>query len=414
MERWRVRLRRNNMSKRKKIVLAYSGGLDTSVAIRWLQEKYDADVFAVTLDLGQGKDLEGVQKKALSIGAKEAFVFDVREEFLSNYVLPALWAGAIYEKRYPLATALSRPLIAKYLVQVAEEKGATYIAHGCTGKGNDQVRIEVSVAALNPDLQIIAPARIWGWTREEEIEWALANGIPIPVTVDSPYSIDVNIWGRSIECGVLEDPWTEPPEDIYQWTRSPEKAPDEAATIEIGFENGVPKLLKGQFYSLVNMVEELNTIGGDHGFGRIDHIENRLVGIKSREIYECPAALLLLEAYKDLENLVMPREVTHFKSFLEEKYSLMVYEGLWFSPLREALDAFMQKIAERVSGSIRIKLYKGSLQITGRKSENSLYDFALATYDKGDRFDHASAEGFIKLWGLPTKIDAIARKKTNQ
>ena len=414
MERWRVRLRRNNMSKRKKIVLAYSGGLDTSVAIRWLQEKYDADVFAVTLDLGQGKDLEGVQKKALSIGAKEAFVFDVREEFLSNYVLPALWAGAIYEKRYPLATALSRPLIAKYLVQVAEEKGATYIAHGCTGKGNDQVRIEVSVAALNPDLQIIAPARIWGWTREEEIEWALANGIPIPVTVDSPYSIDVNIWGRSIECGVLEDPWTEPPEDIYQWTRSPEKAPDEAATIEIGFENGVPKLLKGQFYSLVNMVEELNTIGGDHGFGRIDHIENRLVGIKSREIYECPAALLLHEAYKDLENLVMPREVTHFKSILEDKYSLMVYEGLWFSPLREALDAFMQKIAERVSGSIRIKLYKGSMQITGRKSENSLYDFALATYDKGDRFDHASAEGFIKLWGLPTKIDAIARKKTNQ
>ncbi|NLJ38538.1 MAG: argininosuccinate synthase [Candidatus Atribacteria bacterium] len=402
------------MGKQKKIVLAYSGGLDTSVAIRWLQEKYDADVFAVTLDLGQGKDLDGVQKKALSIGAKEAFVFDVREEFLSNYVLPALWAGAIYEKRYPLATALSRPLIAKYLVQVAEEKGATHIAHGCTGKGNDQVRIEVSVAALNPDLQMIAPARIWGWTRDEEIEWAHANGIPVPVTVDSPYSVDVNIWGRSIECGVLEDPWTEPPEDIYQWTRSPENAPDEAVTIEIGFENGVPKLLKGQFYSLVNIVEELNTIGGTHGFGRIDHVENRLVGIKSREIYECPAALLLHEAYKDLENLVMPREVTHFKSILEDKYSLMVYEGLWFSPLREALDAFMQKIAERVSGSIRIKLYKGSMQITGRKSENSLYDFALATYDKGDRFDHASAEGFIKLWGLPTKIDAIARKKINQ
>lgn len=402
------------MGKQKKIVLAYSGGLDTSVAIRWLQEKYDADVFAVTLDLGQGKDLDGVQKKALSIGAKEAFVFDVREEFLSNYVLPALWAGAIYEKRYPLATALSRPLIAKYLVQVAEEKGATHIAHGCTGKGNDQVRIEVSVAALNPDLQMIAPARIWGWTRDEEIEWAHANGIPVPVTVDSPYSVDVNIWGRSIECGVLEDPWTEPPEDIYQWTRSPENAPDEAVTIEIGFENGVPKLLKGQFYSLVNIVEELNTLGGTHGFGRIDHVENRLVGIKSREIYECPAALLLHEAYKDLENLVMPREVTHFKSILEDKYSLMVYEGLWFSPLREALDAFMQKIAERVSGSIRIKLYKGSMQITGRKSENSLYDFALATYDKGDRFDHSSAEGFIKLWGLPTKIDAIARKKINQ
>jgi len=402
------------MNNRKKIVLAYSGGLDTSVAIRWLQEKYDADVYAVTLDLGQGKDLEGVQKKALSIGAKEAFVFDVREEFLSDYVLPALWAGAVYEKRYPLSTALSRPLIAKHLVKVAEEKGATIVAHGCTGKGNDQVRIEVSVAALNPELQVIAPARIWGWSREEEIEWAHANGIPVPVTVDSPYSVDVNIWGRSIECGVLEDPWVEPPEDIYQWTQSPEKAPDEPASIEIGFEKGLPKLLKGQFYSLVNLVEELNTIGGTNGFGRVDHVENRLVGIKSREIYECPGAFLLLEAYKDLENLVMPREVSHFKPVLEEKYSYMVYEGLWFSPLREALDAFMAKIAERVSGTVRIKLYKGAMQITGRKSENSLYDYALATYDKGDRFDHTASEGFIKLWGLPTKIDAIARRKTGK
>ncbi|MCX6089527.1 MAG: argininosuccinate synthase, partial [Candidatus Atribacteria bacterium] len=274
------------MNNRKKIVLAYSGGLDTSVAIRWLQEKYDADIYAVTLDLGQGKDLEGVQKKALSIGAKEAFVFDVREEFLRDYVIPALWANAVYEKRYPLATALSRPLIARYLVQMAQEKGATMIAHGCTGKGNDQVRIEVSIAALNPDLQVIAPARIWGWTREEEIEWANANFIPVPVTVESPFSVDVNIWGRSIECGVLEDPWMEPPEEIYSLTQSPESAPDTPVSIEIGFENGIPRLLDGQFYSLVNLVEELNRIGGRNGFGRVDHVENRLVGIKSREIYE--------------------------------------------------------------------------------------------------------------------------------
>ncbi|MEI6157743.1 MAG: argininosuccinate synthase, partial [Atribacterota bacterium] len=342
----------------------------------------------------------------------EAFVFDVREEFLRDYVIPALWANAVYEKRYPLATALSRPLIARYLVQMAQEKGATMIAHGCTGKGNDQVRIEVSIAALNPDLQVIAPARIWGWTREEEIEWANANFIPVPVTVESPFSVDVNIWGRSIECGVLEDPWMEPPEEIYSLTQSPESAPDTPVSIEIGFENGIPRLLDGQFYSLVNLVEELNRIGGRNGFGRVDHVENRLVGIKSREIYECPAALLLLEAYQDLENLVMPREVSHFKPILDEKYTYLVYEGLWCSPLRDAIDAFMAKIAKRVSGTVRIKLYKGNIYITGRKSEHSLYDFALATYDKGDIFDQTASEGFIKLWGLPTKVDAISRRKS--
>jgi len=402
-----------NMGKNR-IVLAYSGGLDTSVAIRWLQEQYDADVYTVTLDLGQGKDVEEVQKKALSIGAKEAFVFDVQEEFLNDYVLPALWAQAVYEKRYPLATALSRPLIAKYLVVVAEEKGAMAVAHGCTGKGNDQVRIEVSVAALNPDLKVIAPARVWGLTREQEIEYANANGIPVPATLDRPYSIDQNIWGRSIECGVLEDPWVEPPEDVFEWTRDPKKAPDEPVYLEIGFEKGVPTLLRGQYYSLFNLVAELNRIGGEHGFGRIDHVENRLVGIKSREIYECPGALILLAAYKDLENLVMPRDVTHFKPYLEEKYAQLVYEGLWYSPLKEALDAFMKKLAEQVTGVVRVKLFKGAMSIVGRKSDYSLYDFGLATYDRGDLFDHKASEGFIKLWGLPIRTQAMVRKKVKK
>jgi len=399
---------------KNRIVLAYSGGLDTSVAIRWLQEQYDADVYTVTLDLGQGKDVEEVQKKALGIGAKEAFVFDVQEEFLNDYVLPALWAQAVYEKRYPLATALSRPLIAKYLVAVAEEKGAMAVAHGCTGKGNDQVRIEVSVAALNPDLKVIAPARVWGLTREQEIEYANANGIPVPATLDRPYSIDQNIWGRSIECGVLEDPWVEPPEDVFEWTRDPKKAPDEPVYLEIGFEKGVPTLLRGQYYSLFNLVAELNRIGGEHGFGRIDHVENRLVGIKSREIYECPGALILLAAYKDLENLVMPRDVTHFKPYLEEKYAQLVYEGLWYSPLKEALDAFMKKLAEQVTGVVRVKLFKGAMSIVGRKSDYSLYDFGLATYDRGDLFDHKASEGFIKLWGLPIRTQAMVRKKVKK
>lgn len=395
----------------KKVVLAYSGGLDTSVAIRWLQEEFQAEVYAVTLDLGQGKDIVEIQKKALSIGAKEALVFDVREEFLNEYVLPALWAKAVYEKRYPLSTALSRPLIAKYLVKVAEEKGATMVAHGCTGKGNDQVRIEVSVAALNPDLKVIAPARMWGWTREEEIEYANAHGIPVPVTVDRPYSIDQNIWGRSIECGVLEDPWVEPPEDVFAWTKNPLEAPDEPVYIEIGFEEGVPRLLWGQYYSLINLVEELNRIGGEHGFGRIDHVENRLVGIKSREVYECPAALILLEAYRDLEQLILPREVTHFKPYLEERYAQLVYEGLWYSPLREALDAFMRSLAQRITGTVRVKLYKGSMRVVGRRSEYSLYDFGLATYDRGDLFDHKASEGFITIWGLPSRTQAVVARR---
>jgi len=271
----------------------------------------------------------------------------------------------------------------------------------------------VSVAALNPQLEVIAPARVWSFSREEEIEYASAHGIPVPVTIENPYSIDQNIWGRSIECGVLEDPWTEPPEEVYEWTRDPRRASDEPVYLEIGFEAGFPKLLNGQYYSLVNLVEELNRLGGEQGYGRVDHLENRLVGIKSREIYECPAAFLLVEAYRDLENLVTPREVTHFKPILEEKYSQVVYEGLWYSPLREALDAFMAKVAARVTGTVRIKLFKGSAQVVGRKSEYSLYDLGLATYDKGDMFDHQAAEGFIKLWGLPTRISAVVNRKRN-
>ncbi len=398
------------MSK-EKVVLAYSGGLDTSVAIRWLQEQMDAEVYAVTLDLGQSKDLEEVRKKALAVGAKEAFVFDVREEFLQRFVIPALWAQAVYEKKYPLATALSRPLIAEYLVKVAREKGARYVAHGCTGKGNDQVRIEVSVAALDPSLKVIAPARIWDWSREEEIEYANLNGIPVPVTTGSPYSIDQNIWGRSIECGVLEDPWVEPPEEVFEWTRSPVEAPNEPLVFEVGFEEGIPKTLNGQYYSLLNLVEELNKLGGEHGFGRIDHLENRLVGIKSREVYECPAALILLTAYREIENMVLPREVLHFKPHLEEQYAQIVYEGLWYSLLREALDAFMARLAKKASGEVRFKLYKGNLQVVGRRSESSLYDFAMATYDKEDIFDHKASEGFIKLWSLPTKIYSMVDRK---
>ncbi len=398
------------MSK-EKVVLAYSGGLDTSVAIRWLQEQMDVEVYAVTLDLGQGKDLEEVRKKALAVGAKEAFVFDVREEFLQRFIIPALWAQAVYEKKYPLATALSRPLIAEYLVKVAREKGARYVAHGCTGKGNDQVRIEVSVAALDPSLKVIAPARMWNWSREEEIEYANLNGIPVPVTTGSPYSIDQNIWGRSIECGVLEDPWVEPPEEVFEWTRSPLEAPNEPLVFEIGFEEGIPKTLNGQYYSLLNLVEELNKLGGEHGFGRIDHLENRLVGIKSREVYECPAALILLTAYREIENMVLPREVLHFKPHLEEEYAQIVYEGLWHSLLREALDAFMARLARKASGEVRFKLYKGNLQVVGRRSENSLYDFAMATYDREDIFDHKASEGFIKLWSLPTKIYSMVDRK---
>ena len=400
------------MKKIKKVVLAYSGGLDTSVAIKWLKENYCEEVITVVVNVGQQKDLEFIKEKAYKIGAVKSYIFDAKEEFAKKYVLPGLQAGAIYESSYPLATAYSRPLISKILVEIAEKEQAEAIAHGCTGKGNDQVRFEVSIAALNLKLQVIAPAREWGLTREEEIEYAKKHQIPVPVDVNNPYSVDQNLWGRSIECGVLENPWVEPPEEVYEWTVSPEKAPDKPTYLEIYFEKGVPKSLDGEKLSLVNLILKLNEIGGKNGIGRVDMVENRLVGIKSREIYECPAATILLKTHQALEGLVSPRELSHFKQLISQKYAELTYYGLWYSPLRYALDGFVKVIQEKVTGTIKVKLFKGNCVVVGRKSKNSLYDFNLATYDQGDTFNQDFAKGFIELWGLPTKVySSVNRRK---
>ncbi len=390
----------------ERIVLAYSGGLDTSVAVPWLAEHYDAEVVAVTMDLGQGKELDDVRDRALAIGAVRAHVIDVREEFARDYLVPALQAGAIYEGRYPLATALGRPLIAKHLVEIARLEGATAIAHGCTGKGNDQVRIDVSVRALSPALRVIAPAREWGMTRPDEIDYARARGIPVPVTVDNPYSTDTNLWGRSIECGVLEDPWAEPPEEIYAMTKAPAACPDTPAYVEVSFEAGVPVAVNGVPMSLIDLMGSLQTIGGAHGVGRIDMVENRLVGIKSREIYEAPAASILHAAHKELETLVIARDLERLQHDLARVYADLVYNGLWFTQTREAIDGFVATIQPRVTGVVRLKLFKGDCRVVGRKSPFALYEHALATYDAGDAFDHGAAEGFIKIWGFPVETAA--------
>ena len=396
----------------ERIVLAYSGGLDTSVAIRWLIEHYGAEVIAVTLDLGQGKERDDVRARALAVGATRAHVVDVRDEFAVDYILPALQAGAIYEDQYPLATALGRPLIAKQLVEIARLEGASSIAHGCTGKGNDQVRIDVSARALNPAIRIIAPARIWGMTRPDEIAYARSHRIHVPVSVDSPYSTDANLWGRSIECGVLEDPWTEPPEEVYALTKSPAECPDTPAYVEIEFEAGVPTKVNGVAMPLTELISSLETIAGAHGVGRIDMVENRLVGIKSREIYEAPAASVLHAAHRELETLVLPRDLERLKHELARVYADLVYNGLWFTPTREAIDAFVARIQERVHGSVRLKLFKGDCRVVGRKSAFALYDHTLATYDASDRFDHGAAEGFIKIWGLPVETAAERARRT--
>ena len=390
----------------ERIVLAYSGGLDTSVAVRWLAERYDAEVICVTMDLGQGKELDDVRERALGVGAVRSHVVDVREEFSQDYVLPSLQAGAVYEGKYPLATALGRPLITKKLVEVAEFENAGMIAHGCTGKGNDQVRMDVSARALNPDIRVVAPAREWGMTRPDEIEYARAHGIPIPASVDNPYSTDANLWGRSIECGVLEDPWVEPPADIYLLTKSPEECPDAPAYVEVEFEAGVPTRVNGVAMPLTELINSLDTIAGAHGVGRIDMLENRLVGIKSREIYEAPAATLLHTAHRELEAIVIPKDLERIKHDLGRIYADLVYNGLWFTPAREAIDAFVAKVQERVSGVTRLKLYRGDCRVVGRKSPNALYETGLATYDEGDQFDHSAAEGFIKIWGLPLETTA--------
>jgi argininosuccinate synthase len=389
-----------------RIVLAYSGGLDTSVAIPWLEEKYGAEIVAVTLDLGQGRELNQIRERAMSTGAIRCHVLDMREEFARDYILPALQADALYEERYPLATALSRPLIAKKLVDIAHMENATAIAHGCSGKGNDQVRIEVSARAIDPAITVIAPAREWGMTRPEEIAYARARNVSVPTTVASPYSTDQNLWGRSIECGVLEDPWNEPPDDIYTLTKAPTEAPAAPAYVEVEWQAGIPTAVNGVEMPLVELISSLETIAGVHGVGRIDMIENRLVGIKSREIYEAPGALLLHQAHRELEGLVVPKDLQRLKQRLSQEYADIVYNGLWFSPTRSAIDAFIQSIQPRVTGTIRLKLYKGDCRSVGRKSAFALYDRGLATYDQGDAFDHTAAEGFIKIWGLPVETAA--------
>jgi argininosuccinate synthase len=394
-----------------RIVLAYSGGLDTSVAIPWLKEQYGAEIIAVTLDLGQGRELNQIRERAISTGAIRCHVLDVREEFARDYILPALQADALYEERYPLATALSRPLIAKKLIEIAHMENATAMAHGCTGKGNDQVRIDVSARAIDPAISVIAQARECGMTRPEEIAYARARNVSVPTTIASPYSTDQNLWGRSIECGVLEDPWNEPPDDIYTLTKAPADAPAVPAYVEIEWQDGVPTAVNGVEMPLVELIDSLETIAGVHGVGRIDMVENRLVGIKSREIYEAPAALLLHQAHRELEGLVIPKDLQRLKQRLSQEYADIVYNGLWFSPTRSAIDAFMQNIQPRVTGTVRLKLYKGDCRSVGRKSAFALYDRSLATYDTGDTFDHAAAEGFIKIWGLPVETAATNARR---
>ncbi|HOE68331.1 MAG TPA: argininosuccinate synthase [Candidatus Omnitrophota bacterium] len=386
----------------KKIVLAYSGGLDTSCAVKWLQEHYGYEVICFSAFIGEVKDKTKLIKRAKAAGALKTFIVDLKDEFAKDYILPAIWAHARYEGKYPLATALGRPMIAKHLVEVAEREGAEAVAHGCTGKGNDQVRLEVGVRALNPDLKIIAPLREWEFkTREEEIEYAREKCIPIDVTKKSIYSIDKNIWGIAIEAGILEDPMLEPPEDAYVMTKACDKTPKKPRYIEIGFVKGVPVSLDGKKMPLVTLIDRLNAVAGAYGVGRFDMIENRLVGIKSREVYEAPAADVLLKAHDELEGFVMDREFIHYKRVLSEKYAELVYFGLWFSPLRKALDAFFASNQARVTGKVRIKLDRGHAICVGRESKFALYREKLATYSKGDLFDRTAATGFMKLWGLP-------------
>lgn len=390
----------------EKAVLAYSGGLDTSVAIKWLKDKYNYDVIALTVDVGNEKDFTTIKEKALKVGAIKALVIDARENFVNNYIWPSLQADAIYEGQYPLATALARPLIAKLMVEVARQEGATAVAHGCTGKGNDQVRFDVGTGALAPDLKILAPAREWKMTREQTIKYAEDNNIPIPITKASPYSIDENLWGKSIECGVLEDPWVEPPEEIYTWTKSAAKAPDEPTYVEIGFEKGIPVGLNGNKMDGISLIRRLNEISGDNGIGRIDHLEDRLVGIKSREIYESPAALVLLQAHLALEAMTLSKQQLRFKQQVASEYADIIYNGLWFTGLHQDLTAYVEHTQRFVTGTVRLRLWKGNSTVVGRKSPYSLYNFSLATYDKGDKFDQSDSPGFIRIWGLPVRTQA--------
>jgi len=390
------------------VVLAYSGGLDTSVAIRWIKEKYSLDVITLTIDVGNERDMAGIAARAEKIGAVKALVVDGRTDFVRYFVWPALQAGAIYEGQYPLATALARPLIARLLVEVARAEGAVAVAHGCTGKGNDQVRFDVSINTLAPDLKIIAPVREWSMTRDNEIAYAAEHGIPIQATNASPYSVDQNLWGRSVECGVLEDPWAEPPEEVYAWTTKPNGSA-EPAYLEISFERGIPVALDGEEMDGVALIETLNRLAGSYGIGRIDHIENRLVGIKSREVYEAPAAAVLHSAHRALESLTLSRDQARFKEVVAGEYARLIYNGQWYSALHQDLAAYVQSTQRFVSGVVRVKLSPWHCAVVGRKSEHSLYSHSLATYNSGDQFDHNAALGFIKLWGLPLTTQAQAQ-----
>ena len=390
-----------------KIVLAYSGGLDTTVAVPWLKEKYGADIITLTIDLGM-VDLETVRQRALSIGAVEALVVDGRQALVDEFLFPSLQAGTVYEDQYPLATALGRPLIARYLAAAAQRHGAYAVAHGCTGKGNDQVRIEVGVAALSPELRVIAPIRDWGMSRDDEIEYGQARGLPIN-TRASRFSTDENLWGRSVEAGELEDPWLEPPEDAYLWTRAVADAPDEPAYLEIGFERGMPVAIDGEMMGGVDLISHLNAIGGEHGIGRVDHVENRLVGIKSREIYECPAAVILHTAHKALETMTLSKEQARTKARIAQEYSDVIYNGLWFTSHRADLDAYVQSTQRHVTGEVRLRLHKGTCAVAGRKALRSLYNYGLATYDRQDQYNHSAAAGFIDIYGLPVRTQNQAQ-----
>jgi len=393
------------MGRANKVVLAYSGGVDTSVCIPYLKQEWGVqEVITLAADLGQGDELEPIRQKAIQSGASQSLVVDAKDSFVKDYAFPALQANTLYENRYPLSTALARPLIAKLLVEAAEQYGADAVAHGCTGKGNDQVRFDVSIAALNPNLKVLAPAREWGMSREETIAYGERFDIPAPVKKKSPYSIDRNLLGRSIEAGPLEDPWTEPLEEIYVMTKAIADTPDEPEYVEIGFEKGIPTSLNGEAIAPVQLLQQLNQLAGNHGVGRIDMLENRLVGIKSREIYEVPALWVLIQAHRDLESLTLTADVTHYKRGIEETFTQLIYNGLWYSPLKAALDAFIQQTQERVTGTVRVKLFKGNAAIVGRRSDKSLYTPDLATYGADDKFDHQAAEGFIYVWGLPTRI----------
>src|SRR5918998_4261345 len=391
-----------NVLEGKKVVLAYSGGLDTSVCLKWFEQQ-GAEPYALYLALGQGEPAEDVRQKALKIGAADAFVKDAKAEFAKEYVAPAIRANALYGGKYPLFTALGRPLIAKKLVEVAREVGATHIAHGSTGKGNDQVRFDVTTASIAPDLTVVAPVRDWNMSRPEEMAYAGEHGIPVPVTKKSPYSVDENLFGRSIEAGPLEDPDHEPTEDVFAFTSSPEEAPDEPEYVEIGFVEGLPVSLGGEEMPLVELIEELNRVAGAHGVGRIDMIEDRLVGIKSREIYECPAALAIVQAHQELETMTLTKDVLRFKASVEQRYAELTYDGLWFTPLKAALDAFIIETQRTVTGAVRLRLYKGSSTVVGRTAPRALYSKELATYDPNSTFDEGAAAGFIALWGLPAR-----------